>query len=248
MNLTGIAAFIIIVVTAGLMLLFTFLHRRYPPAWRDIPAFTRLRRAVGLSVEDGTRLHFSLGRSSLAAPSSAASFAALSLLHKSAELTMVGDRPPVVSSGDSTLTILTQDTLHSAYQTAGAGSQYDPLSAQLTGLTPFSYAAGAIPLIRDKAVSGNVIMGHFGPEIILLTDAAERANTFTVAAAADLPAQAVLYASAQNPLIGEELFASGAYFNAGPMHHASLRVQDILRWLIVASLIGGAIAKLAGLL
>ena len=81
----------------------------------------------------------------------------------------------------------------------------------------------------------------------LLSDAAARKQSFTLVATDSIPAQAVLYASAGEPLIGEELFASGAYLKTGRAHLVSLYVQDILRWLIVAALIGGAAMKLAGL-
>jgi hypothetical protein len=55
-----------------------------------------------------------------------------------------------------------------------------------------------------------------------------------------------LYAAAQDPLIGEELFASGAYVGAGPSHEASLQVQDVLRWLIIIALVIGALFRLVG--
>jgi hypothetical protein len=118
----------------------------------------------------------------------------------------------------------------------------------LTGLTPFSYAAGAIPAIRDENISTNVLIGNFGVEAVLLTEAAERANTFTLAASDNLTAQAVLYASAQEPLIGEELYAAGNYMGAGRLHPASLVAQDILRWTIIGVILLGAILKLVGVL
>jgi hypothetical protein len=58
----------------------------------------------------------------------------------------------------------------------------------------------------------------------------------------------VLYAAAQEPLIGEELFAAGAYLGAGQTHTASLRVQDIMRWVLIVVIILGSLAKLGGLL
>jgi len=49
-------------------------------------------------------------------------------------------------------------------------------------------------------------------------------------------------------LIGEELFAADAYNNGGPLHSASLTVQDVLRWLLIAAMLFGALLKLAGIL
>jgi hypothetical protein len=49
-------------------------------------------------------------------------------------------------------------------------------------------------------------------------------------------------------LIGEELYASGAYIQAGPTHAASLRVQDIFRWILVLVILAGAVMKFFGVL
>ena len=64
----GLAGFGVVFFSAALMLGLVFLRRKIPPVFRDIPAFTRLRQAVGLVVEDGSRLHISLGRGALTTP------------------------------------------------------------------------------------------------------------------------------------------------------------------------------------
>jgi hypothetical protein len=107
-----------------------------------------------------------------------------------------------------------------------------------------AYAAGAMPLIRDELVSANILSGHFGGEVALLTEAGERSGSLTVAGSDSLPAQAVLFASAEEPLIGEEIYAGGAYLGAGPIHTASLRMLDTLRWILIVLILLGAIARL----
>ena len=241
--LASLLGFGVIFITSALMLGMSWFRRESPPAFRDIPAYTRLRRAIGRVVEDGTRLHVSLGRGALTSPQSAPALSGLTLLRRLAELTSAGDRPPIATSGDSALAILSQDTLQ-----ATAQGTYDPTAGRLTGLTPFSYAAGAAMAIHDENISTNVLMGNFGVESALLTDAGERAGTFTLAASDNLTAQAVIYASAQEPLIGEELYAVGAYTDAGRFHISSLIVQDILRWMIIIIIVVGSLLKLTGFL
>jgi hypothetical protein len=63
-----------------------------------------------------------------------------------------------------------------------------------------------------------------------------------------LSGQAALYAAAEEPLLGEEVFALPAYLKAGPVHHASLAVQDLLRWGIILVLLGGSVLKFLGIL
>jgi hypothetical protein len=246
-NWIGLAGFGFVILSAILMAGLAFLRRKSTPVFREIPAFARLRKAIGLAVEEGSRLHISLGRGGLTTPQSAAELAGLEMLRRVAELTSASDRPPVATSGDGAIAILSQDALRASGQ-AVLSTGYDATAARLTGLTPFSYAAGVLPVMRDENVSANVLMGNFGIEVALLTDAAERGNTSIMAGSDNLPAQAVLYASAQDPLIGEELYAAGAYIKARPFHTASLIVQDILRWLVVIVILVGAILKLAGVL
>ena len=241
----GLAAFGVVFLSAVLMLGLLILKRKTPRVYRDIPALTRLRQAVGLVVEDGSRLHVSLGRGALTSPQSASALAGLALLRRLADLTSAGDQPPIVTSGEASLAILSQDTLRTAANTSGQGS-FDPSAGRLTGLSPFSYAAGTIPAIRDENVSASLLLGNFGVEVGLLTDAVERKNTFVLAGSDNLAAQAVIYASAQESLIGEEIYSSGAYVDSGPLHTASLTVQDILRWLLIAAILVGSLVALAG--
>ena len=245
MNVIGLG----LVVLAGLLLLaLSVIKRKSPSGLRPIPALTRLYRLVGLSVEDGTRLFVALGRSSLLTPRGGAPLAGLAMLRQVAERTSQSDRPPIAGAGEASLALLAQDSLQAGYQAAAAGELYQPTSGRLLGMTAFSAAAAGMPLVQSENVSTAVLAGDFGAEAALLAEAADRDNAVSVGGSGDLTGQAALYASAGEALIGEELFAAGAYLGAGAAHTASLTVQDVLRWLIVLSLLGGALLKLLGLI
>jgi len=241
-----VTALIIFIIAAILLLAFTFLSRRRSPVFRKIEAYERLNHAIGLSVEGGTRLHVSIGRGNLFTPRGGSALAGLAMLRRLSEQTSQRDNPPIVTSGDASLAILSQDTLQSGYRAAGAEEQYRSTTGRLTGLTPFAYAAGTMPIIRDEDVSANVIIGDLGPESALLAEAADSQGTDLIAASDNLSAQSILYACSNEPLIGEELFAAGAYLGAGASHDASLQVQDVLRWLVILAILGGAVLKFLG--
>jgi len=154
----------------------------------------------------------------------------------------------VATAGDPSLGLLTQDTLQAGYQAAGAGELYTPATGRVSGLSPFGFAAGAMHITQNENVSANIMIGHFGPEVALLTEASDRENVALIGASDNLTGQSVLYASSQDALIGEELFAAGAYIGAGASHAASLTVQDILRWVIIIGLLAGAFGKFAGVI
>lgn len=237
----------ILLLAAVLLAVITFLRRKSPAHLREISAFTRLIRTVGLSIEDGKRLHISLGHGSLLDARGGSAFAGLAMLRKIAERTSVSDMPSVASAGDPVIGLLTQDTIQAGYQAAGVDELYVPTTGRITGLTPFSYAAGAMHIASNENVSTNILVGHLGPEAGLLADSSDRARVTLIGASDNLAGQAVLYASSEEALVGEELFAAGAYLGGEAAHTASLTVQDILRWLVILALLIGTALKLAGI-
>ena len=238
----------LVAVCLLLMLAFLAIGRRQSQRrLRSIKAFEALRRTIDLSVEDGSRMQVSLGRGGLLGPQSAAALAALSLLRQVAETASDSDLPPIATSGEATLALLSQDTLRSACLRLGIGDQFHKGLGAVTGLTPFSYGAGTMPLVLDQHVSASALIGNFGSELGLITSASQRQQGFALGGSDSLSAQALLFAGADQPLIGEELYATGAYTGAGAAHEASLRAQDVLRWLLILALVGLALGNLFGL-
>jgi hypothetical protein len=245
--ISSILGLILVLGAAGLITAFSLpTTRRVKRTFRSIPAMQRLRRALGLGVEDGSRLHVSLGKSSIFSPTNSSALVALATLERVAQMSSVSDRPPVATSGDGTLSILSQDTMRAAYRIANSPELFDVERGRLTGPTPLSYVAGALPVIRDERVSTNLLVGNFGPEVALLTEASDSKDAFTLGASDALAAQAVLYATAEETLIGEELYALPAYLQAGPFHQASLRAQDLLRWVVIGLILLAVLLSIVG--
>jgi hypothetical protein len=238
-----------ILLCLGLILFYFFTDERLEKiTLRRIQAFDHFRRQVDLAVEAGKRIHISLGRGTINDLQGGAAFISLTILDRCARAASNSDLPPMTTSGDGVINILSQDTLQATYQSLAAEQRYDPTNSRMTGLTPLAYAAGAMPAIHDEHVSANILAGHFGTEVALLTEAGERSSSLTVGGSDSIPAQAVLYATADEPLVGEELYAAGAYFDGGAVYTASIRMQDIVRWVLVAVIVVGATLKVLGIL
>jgi len=215
---------------------------------REISAFAKLNHEIGLAVEAGQRLHLSLGYGGVLGWHSGSAFVGLNILKRIAQIASIADKPPIATSGESIEAILSQDTLHASYQLSGQEHQYSHLDGQVCGLTPFSFTVGMIPVIYDQNVSTHILSGSFGGEVAVISEAIHRNNSTTVAGSDSLTAQAILYSFTDQLLIGEELYASGAYLQAGGFHTASVKTQDIFRWIIVFIIGIGSILKLVGIL
>jgi hypothetical protein len=128
----------------------------------------------------------------------------------------------------------------------GHGDDYRPEQVLLFSPQPVAYAAAAMGVAEDNATSGNVLVGSFGTEVALLTEAAARSGMAQVAGAAEPQAQAVLYPTADFVLYGEEIFATGAYL--GDQAAASRLVAlDVVRLLVIAAIVVLAVVRGVGL-
>lgn len=238
--------FLITGIFGALMVLFSMLNRdKRERNLRDIPAYYRLQGAIELAVEDGSRIHIAIGDSDITSPRGAAALIGLSMLKRISVVASESDTPPVATAGHGTLAILAQDTIRSTFQSMGIITSYNNSLGRVSGLTPFSYAAGAMSVISSEGIATNLLAGSFGEESALIANAAYRKQIVTLAGSDNLPGQAVLYVTSHEPLIGEELYAGGAYIGAGPMHNASLQAQDVMRWVIAGAI---TISALIGIL
>jgi hypothetical protein len=103
-------------------------------------------------------------------------------------------------------------------------------------------------MLTSEEVSIHILSGSFGTEGALAADFGRRNQAFVLAGTDDVQTQALFYGTADYPLIGEELFAGGAYLGVGELHKASLRAQDIIRIVIVALILLGTLLKTFGVL
>ncbi len=244
--MTGILGLIILLVLVALQIGFSYLERRRPTKFRRVKSFEELGKAVERSVEAGERVHLSLGTGSLMGAESAPGLAGLTLLDRVASATTMSDMPVVVTTGDGAMGILAQDTLRSAYQRVGEPRRYEAGAGRVLGLTPFSYASTLSHLLATEDVSVHLLLGSFGAEGALAAHFGDRQEAFVFGGTDDVPSQALLYVTTDDPLIGEEVFAAGAYLDVGTLHRASLRTQDLLRAVIVLVIIIGTLVVTIG--
>jgi hypothetical protein len=216
---------------------------------RPIPALEEFATRQGYAIESGTRLHLSAGTADMNTQSAAATLLAVTNMEVLARNAAASDRPLVATTGDGVTALLLQSRLHAVYQRLGLSEDYNPLLTQLTGPTPYSYAAGAMPLLHDEHISVNIVTGKLGIEGALLAEAGSRENAFFIGASTDPSGQAVLYPVSDQPLIGEEMFATRAIMEPDqPASTAGVKTQDVLRIVLCAMMLGGALLKLVGVL
>jgi hypothetical protein len=246
MTLTDVLGIVILVAFAVLLIVRTGTELRWPTTLRALPAFEELRSAIERAVEAGQRVHLSLGTGTLIGGESGPALAGLTALSQTAEVTLESDLPLVASSGDGAVAAASQDALRGTLGRLGAADRFRWTRARMLGPTPYSYVATLPGMLDSERVSVHILLGHFGNEGGLAADMGARQRAFVLAGTDAVPTQALFFATADQPLIGEEAFAAGAYLGAGGMHRASLRVQDLLRLVLIIAIVVGTLLRTLG--
>jgi hypothetical protein len=211
---------------------------------RPLPGMEELPKAVGRSAETNQPLHVSVGVAGVGGAATVETWAGLALLSELAEQAVASDAPLIVTVGDPTVLPIAQDILRRAYARHGRSNGYDPTQVRFIAPVPMAYAAGVMGLLQREPLRGNVMVGTFGDEYLLMGEAGARKGVPQIVGSADPRTLPFVYATADEPLIGEEMFASSPYVGRGPLQVASLLAEDWARWAIIAAIIGLAILKI----
>ncbi len=213
---------------------------------RPLNAFDALTNQVGQAIESGGRVHVSLGKNSLIDEDTGTTLAGLEMLDAVTASSAISDQSPVATTADATTLFLMGDTMRRAYERSKQPGKYEPTAVRLISFDPVALAGGVTSLIPDDDVRANVLIGSFGPEVVLMAEAGRRQRIPQTIGSDRLEAQATAYAMADYPLIGEEIYTARAYIKGDSPSMGSIAVQDILRWVAIGAIVVGLIIKTLG--
>lgn len=234
-------------VAASLFVLSRRIAGGVEPGLRPLAGYQAFKSQIGRAVESGRRVHIALGRGGLTGAANPTSLAALAALDSLARDGCANGVPPLVAVGEPTLLPAAQDSLRGGYERANRAAGFSTSSAQFLApeTAPYVYAAGVTDLMTHQEVGSSLMIGRFGGELALMSEAAARADMEQVIGSDDPVALSVGATMTDNLLIGEEMLAAAAYLDGRPHQLAALQTQDILR-LAVSALI--LLAALWGLI
>ena len=239
---------LIVVVVAVLSAAFSVLaaRGRFRPTLRAISAYKVASDQIGEAIESGGRVHVSVGPRSIVSERAITVLMGLAFLDRVAEGSAISDHSPIGTTADAATLPLVADTLRRAYQRRDMIDRLERTAPRLVALDSLALAAGTTDIIADEDVQANVVVGSFGHEGILITEAGMRHGLSQTMGSDLLAGQAVAYTTVEHPLLGEELFMARAYLQEEAAALGSLATQDILRWvIIIAIIVGVALQTLA---
>lgn len=211
---------------------------------RDLAGVEDIPGSVGRSAETNQPLHVSVGVAGVGGAATAETWAGLALLAQMADRAAACDTPLIVTVADATVLPIAQDILRRAYVRHGNPDGYDSAQVRFVAPNATAYAAGVMGLLEREAVSANVMVGAFGDEYLLMGETGARRGVHQIVGAADPVTLPLVYASADETLVGEEMFAVGAYTARQPIQIGSLLAEDWARWAVIAVIVLTAIVKI----
>jgi hypothetical protein len=228
---------------------------------RTIPGYAALTRLLTQATETGRPVHVSLGISGIADAFTADTVAGLTTLEYVAERGVISEVPPIVTVANPTVLSAAQDILRRTYTRHGYAEEYDPARARFvapngalvsaSSVAPgngVAYAAGTMQMLTQHKLTANVMVGRFGDEFLLLGETAAQRGLPQVGGTSATQVLPFVQSTVDNPLLGEEIYASGAYLLKKPAHLSSLLAQDVARWLLVLGILGAVLMKTMGLI
>jgi hypothetical protein len=203
------------------------------PDLRPISAFDTLQGVTARAIETGRAVHISLGLGGITGDTTADSLAGLSTLEYLADQSAAAGVPPIVTIADATLLPVAQGALRRPYGTDQEEASRAARHARWIAPEAGAYTAGVMGVLGVEAIDANVMIGYFGDEYLLMGEAAARRDVTQVGGTSDPNVLPFVFATADEALIGEEIYAAGAYLTRKPWHIGSLVAQDFMRWAIV---------------
>lgn len=222
-----------------------FVRRRsdlYPV--RALPAAEAVPLLIGEAVEAGRRIQVSPGAAPIGGAETALALASAEVLYQLSVRTAATGDPPLATAGASATLPLMMGAIYRAYREADRLPRYMPTAARWVPSASLALEASLVADIGDERVQSGIYAGDFAAPLALPLEAIARRRGTSIAGSITLEGQAVAYGMADVPLLGEEVFTLAAFLNGSAAARASLIAMDVMRWLLIAALLGGAVLAL----
>jgi hypothetical protein len=221
------------------------LGRSFPV--RKIPAFDAIEEAIARSVEMGRPVHTTFGFGSISSSMAPQYVAGLGVLAHVARLCGKYGARLIATLGVPEVIATTEEIVREGYYSAGRPELFDP-AYNVRYLTDqqFAYASAVQATIVRENVGANIVVGPFYAESLIFMEAGNMVGAFQIAGTARETQIPFFVLVADYSFIGEEIFAAGALASGDKETLASIRAQDIGKFISIILIVLGVIMLLGG--
>ncbi|MCH7493878.1 hypothetical protein IIA16_04115 [bacterium] len=210
---------------------------------RQIPGLDAVDEAIGRATEMGKAVLYCPGLSSAA---DVATLASLNILGRVARRVANYETRLIVPHRDPIVMSVAREVLKDAYLQAGKPELYVADDNFYITEQQFAYTAAVNGImVRDRPATV-FLMGMFYAESLLLAETGNSIGAIQIAGTDATHQLPFFIAACDYTLIGEELYAAGAYLSRDPALLSSLKASDLVKGILWLAILAGVVASYFG--
>lgn len=213
---------------------------------RRVPGLDAIEEAVGRAAEMGKPVVASYGIGGF----DYWTLSGLAILAHVAEVTVkTGVRLIVPTGGsDSSLIVrpVAEEIVKNAYVMEGKEDEFNPDDVPFLSGQQYAYVGGYVGILQRARPAAVIMTGYHASDAMNIAETSNAIGAITISVGAYISNTAALACASDYILIGEESPAAGAYLSKDPAQRASIRCQDIYKWIAIITMIGGLTVLAAG--
>ncbi|MBT9154861.1 MAG: hypothetical protein DDT39_01547 [Firmicutes bacterium] len=211
------------------------------PTLRRIAGLDAMEEAIGRATEMGRPIHFSPGIADVTGDTAPQTFAGLEVLAYITGLSAKYDAELIVSIRMPNVFPLAEEVVKQGYLAAGKADMFKDSCVRFLSSEQFAYIAGVLGIMHREKVAANIMIGGFWAESLLMAEGGAHVGAIQIAGTANMPQIPFFIAACDYTLIGEEMYAGGAYLSQDRIKLGSIAAQDYLKLALMTMLFVGAV-------
>lgn len=214
---------------------------------RRIPGIDAIDEAVGRCVEMGRPIFCCHGTGGLrGATDGPQTLAGLSVLSYVAEKCANLGAKIWVPVRQPTIWPIASEIVENAYRMANRMDEHEPENVVFLSTHQHAFASNYLGLMFRERVGANIMIGAFWSESMYLLESGSREGAIQIGGTASMAQLPFFVVASDYCLIGEEIFAAGAYVSNDPIQIATIAGEDFGRILSCILMILGALLAMIG--
>jgi hypothetical protein len=238
--------FIFVVFLAIVVYLMKRAQEGKVPHIRRIAGLDAIEEAVGRATELGRPVFYVPGRTEINTAGAAQTIAGLEILGQVAKLTARYDTELKVGVCAPNVYPIADAVVRQSYLEEGKPEVVKPETVQFLSQQQFAFAAGCLSIMHQDKSASVIMIGEFQAESMMLAEAAAQVGAVTIAGTSRAFQIPFFVAACDYTLIGEEMFAGGAYLTNDPGKTANLAAQDYGKMFAFAYILVGSLLVTMG--
>ncbi len=229
----------------GAVLGMIFYVRRHPDVFvRRIAGLEAVDEAIGRATEMGKPALFVHG---LTGVSDIAVLASLSILGRMARRIAEHDSDLLVVNNDPIVYSISYEVVQEGYSEAGRPDAFNPDNIFMAASQQFPYVSAVAGIMTRRRPAANFFMGYFYAESLILAEVGASTGAIQIAATDAFIQIPFFITTCDYTLMGEELYAAGAYLSHNIRMLATLKAQDMGKTVLLLVLPMGLVLSNFGL-